>query len=131
MTEEILNEPSVQSGVSEHVPGTVPKHVRMDVETDTSGLTSLLHNARHHVGTERTAALTGEHVGAIHGLPELPQAHDFIAVEGKRRRAVTSPTAAKTVSEVTKKFDARMMPSCPRSNHRAISVNHPTSRTNY
>ena len=52
VAEEILNEPGVQARVSEHVARAVTKHVRVDVEPYPSSLASLLHDARHHVGTK-------------------------------------------------------------------------------
>jgi hypothetical protein len=65
MPEEVLNEPGVQPGVRQHVSRRVPEHVRVNVEPDPSRLSSPLHDARHHVGAERTAALTGEHVSFV------------------------------------------------------------------
>jgi len=86
MAEEILDQPRVQSLVSKHVPGAMPKHMWMDVKSEVGRHRSLTDNPGNHVCADRSAPLANENEWTIAELPQLPQSGNFIAIE--RVRAV-------------------------------------------
>jgi len=69
MPKPILNPARVMPGIRQGVAAAVSQHVRVRLERKPGALADALDKTVHRVGSERAAALCGEHKGAVGILP--------------------------------------------------------------